>query len=409
MKRKKTKSFINRWFFTLNGLVALALLLTYPAAYVSPADFAFFAPLGLAYPFVLAINILFILFWWFKRKWNMWLSVCCIALGFPLLKDTLAFSLFNNNTEKIPDSTNISPVTHQQHKPEIEMDKEYSSYTVNVMTYNVRNFDLYNWNENVEARNNMMQLIKGEQPDIVCFQEFYTEDVGEFHNVKMLVNELGFKHHHFEKTLTLRNKDHWGVAVFSRFPIIKKGKINFDNAQNNVVTYVDIVPNKKDTLRLFNAHLQSIHLGRKDYKYVEQLKKQVGGNAEEKTETNLEEHYKSSKSILDKLLEAYTKRGKQAERLSKAVKHSPYPVIVCGDFNDTPVSYTYQTIKNSRRLTDAFLEHGNGLGKTFPGLLPNLRIDYILSDTLFNVRDFNIIKKDFSDHYPISCQINLPR
>ncbi len=364
-------SFIDKNIFRLNLLAALALLCTYPAPYFHPESAWLLALLGLGYPFALVINILFLVYWMVRRKIYLLFSLIVILTGWNLLEHSFGMNLFSN----IPEATNS---------------------TVKIMSYNVQNFDLYNWTDNVESRNKMMELIHRESPDIVCFQEFYTEDGDKFENVEYLHETLKYPHYHFEKTLTLREKNHWGVAIFSRFPIVETQKLVFEDPKLNVAIYVDIVM-YEDTIRIFNGHLQSIHLGKKDLKYVQDLKNQT----DEKSQKTPQEHIKSSSSILRKLKNAYIKRGNQALVMAKAIEASPHKVLVCGDFNDTPSSYSYRTIANN--LQDAFLESEFGFGGTYTGPLPSFRIDYILLSPELKVQKFKIIDETYSDHYPVSC------
>ena len=111
--------------------------------------------------------------------------------------------------------------------------------------------------------------------------------------------------------------------------------------------------------------------------------------------------------MMGKLRGAYKKRSVQAEMLHEKIKESPYPVIVCGDFNDVPNSYTYYTAKGN--LLDAFLKKGSGFGRTFRFISPTLRIDYILADKKFEVTGFNKIEVNYSDHYPIIADFEMPK
>lgn len=391
MKETKKLSFLSNVVFKLNMVAAFALLLTYPVPFINPSTFWLSAIWGLTYPFLLLINIGFLLYWLLKRRWQVLLSLIVILLGWDLLAKTVAFNLVEHNRQITIDDPKNS-----------EEEQEIEATDVKIMTYNVQNFDLYNWTENVESRNKMIELIQNEQPDIINFQEFYTDDNddSEFHNVKLLVNELGYKHYSFEKTLTLRTTNHWGLATFSKFPIIDKGRITFPETQNNIVAYSDINI-KGDTIRLFNLHLQSIHLGRQDLKYIKQLSlRDKDDNKDTKTE-----HWKSFSSIVSKLKAAYVKRGNQARTLANHIEESPYRVIVCGDFNDTPTSYTYETI--SQNLQDAYLKTGLGLGGTYAGPLPSFRIDYVLLDSSFEARTTQVIRKKYSDHYPMTCEFRI--
>ncbi|MFK7908131.1 MAG: endonuclease/exonuclease/phosphatase family protein [Chitinophagales bacterium] len=390
MKDSKKLSILSSIVFKLNLVAALALLLTYPVPFINPSTFWFSALWGLTYPFLLLINIGFLLYWLLKRRLQAFLSLVVILLGWNLLTKTIAFNVFQNKSEIV-----------ESEKEEEEDTPEKEATDVKIMTYNVQNFDLYNWTENVESRNKMIELIQSEKPDIINFQEFYTDDNddSEFHNVKLLVNELGYKYYSFEKTLTLRTTNHWGLATFSKFPIVSKDRITFPESKNNIVAYTNIAIGE-DTVRLFNLHLQSIHLGRQDLKYLKQLGLGDKSKKEEKTD-----HWKSFNSIVTKLKAAYVKRGNQASILADSIKHSPYRVIVCGDFNDTPTSFTYQTISN--KLQDAFLESGLGLGGTYAGPLPSFRIDYVLLDPSFEVRSTEVIRKKYSDHYPVTCEFRI--
>jgi len=330
----------------------------------------FAAIMGLGFPILLGLNLFFIIFWLFARKVYFLISLITIVLGWGFVQRTLVFDF----------------------KGAVETEKQ----TLKVMSYNVQNFDLYNWTDNEVSRNNMLKLIRDENPEVIAFQEFYTEEDEYFHNIKMLVNELGYDYYYFEKTLTLKETNHWGLAVFSKYPLSNKTAIPLQASTTNIITYCDITMPDKRTVRLFNVHLQSIGLANKDLKYLKEI-----------TETKPDaEASKSLKRIAAKLKSAFAKRGKQSDILHDAIKQSQTPVIVCGDFNDTPLSYTYQNVRKG--LKDSFIEAGNGLGVTYAGPLPLLRIDYVFTDSLFNTLDFHVIDKKYSDHYPISAVIEFP-
>ena len=352
----------------LNVVVALCLFGAYYSPTTNPSDYWFVSLLGIGYPYLLFINLLFIIYWALSRRFFWLLSLVAIVVGWSHLQTVFALNI-------------MAPK------------KEESKVRFKVMSYNVKNFDLYNWTENEEARDDMMRLIKEKDPDIITFQEFYTQEEGELHNIKRLVNELDFKHFQFEKTLTLDGNRHWGLATFSKFPLSNKNAISLDGGKRgNLITYCDVEMPDTRKLRIFNVHLQSIGFGKSDYKIFKEIKEQ------QKTPD-----LAASKSILKKLRDAYIKRSEQAEILSKSIYESKRAVIVCGDFNDTPLSYSYNTIR--KNLKDAFLEKGFGGGGTYSGPLPSFRIDYILLDSALTVHSFEIIKQSYSDHYPILSEI----
>jgi len=277
--------FIKTILLVANLLFAVALALSYWASVTNPSDFWYLAIFGILAPYLLVVNVIFIIFWLAIRKWYLIFSLAIILLGWK----------------------NISKIVALNSSELVEKDRDF----LKLMTYNVQNFDLYNWTENEESRDNMLRLIKEQNPDIITFQEFYTEEDDEnFHNIKLLVNELDYKHYHFEKTLTLKEKNHWGLATFSKYPLINKNRVDIDGSRGNLITYCDVQLPKTD-LRLFNVHLQSIGFGKKDYKFFKKFSVQ-------------NPDIESSKNILKKMRDAYIKRAEQAELLEiLTIRHCP--------------------------------------------------------------------------------------
>ena len=154
--------------------------------------------------------------------------------------------------------------------------------------------------------------------------------------------------------------------------------------------YIDIKTDNK-IFRIFATHLQSVHFEKSDYQSLRRIK-----HAQER---NLSD----SRTIVSKLKKGYESRYDQAELVSQKIKESPYPSIICGDFNDVPNSSTYFKIKGN--LQDAFLKKGAWLGRTFRFISPTLRIDYILTDKKFTVTQYQRIKVPYSDHYPVEADL----
>ena len=257
-------------------------------------------------------------------------------------------------------------------------------------------FDLYNWKKNNESRNQILTSLAEENPDILCLQEFYTsEEKGDFNNIDTVTGLLNAKNSHVEFTTTMRTFDHWGIATFTKFPIIKKGKIEFNTSANNMCIYTDIIV-RKDTIRIYNMHLQSIRFQKADYKFIEQ----VGSDS-----TDTKDEVEKSKSILRRLKRAFVKRAIQADAISAHIKACKYKVIVCGDFNDTPASYVYNTVRWN--LKDAFIESGSGFEQTYAGKFPRFRIDYILHSKEFISKDYHHLSETRTDHYPIVSYISF--
>lgn len=351
--------------YVVNVLLAIPLLLSYLSVHISPATVWPLAFFGLAYPAFLAINLLFLLVWAILAKRYILISLVAIVLGWNHLLDFWGF----NPAAKTPDSG------------------------IKLMTYNVKNFDLYNWSQNRESREVMYSTMEAEAPDILCVQEFYSDKAGRFENIESLKRRLGLPHAHVHNRVTLPNGADFGQATFTRYPIVKEGYIDFEGT-NNLCIYSDLLIDG-DTIRVYNVHLQSIYLGNEGETYVQRLLREQDTDVE------------SSKRILLKLKRGYINRAPQANIIAAAIRESPHPVVVCGDFNDTPVSYTYHTLSSG--LQDAFREKGWGIGATFAGKIPWLRIDHVLLSEELTVLGYDRIESAGSDHYPVVTWWSVPK
>ncbi len=369
-KHKRPLGSFNRFMLWLNYFAAMALFLSVLAKYISPKTFLPLAFFGISFPILFVLNLVFVMYWVMQMRWWALVSAIAVFISYNNLSDNLQYHL----GEKAPDNNDTK-----------------------VMNYNCMLFDLYNWSHNKQSRKIIFNMLQEESPDILCLQEFYTsEEPNDFHNADTLVSFLKTKNVHTEYTTTLRDFDHWGVATLTKYPIVRKGKIIFETKSNNICIYTDVLINK-DTVRIYNLHLASISFGKKEYKFINDISKN------EYKDSNLVE----SKSIFKRLKEGFLKRAEQAELVAAHMKDCKYKIILCGDFNDTPSSFAYHTLSNN--LNDAFKKAGNGIGKTYHGSLPFLRIDYILFDRSFKCYNYKRYPESLTDHYPISCYLRLER
>lgn len=382
----------------LNYLAVFCLLLSYLAPYINPNSFWPIAFFGLFYPAFLVINMLFFLFWLLKRKKYLWLSLLAIAIGYSFLFRFIKLS------------------------GEDKVVKVENERTLKVLSYNVRLFDRYNWidDQNEITRLKIIDSIRKVDAGILCIQEFFNCDSDQPPTLDSLIEILAAKNIHVEYTISVDN-NHWGIATFSIYPVINKGIVEFGSKSNNICIYSDIDLGD-DTLRVYNAHLGSILFNYDDYEVIKSVVRKTGGikmmnrDSSGPLSSSLKLKGIGEKdvpvipvlmNVFVRLKTAFKNRAEQAMAISTHISNCPYPVLLCGDFNDTPMSYSYSEILRNN-LQDAFVESGKGLGRTYIGAFPSFRIDYILHSKSIKSKGFSTMTSNtLSDHYPLSCEIIL--
>ncbi len=365
------KKFAGRLILILNIIAALLLLLAYSAPYVNPSLLLIPAFLGLMYPYLLLVNILFLVFWIIRFRKKMGISLIVILLGWNHLM-------------------NLFPVRFlQKSQPYDEQ-----SLHLSLLSYNVRMFDRYLWSKDHNSKENIFKLISETEPDIASFQEFYTANRSGSRERDIKKNLAPYKYYSIYYSKKTSMNTGYGIATYSKYPIIKTSRIPFDDTYNLAI-YTDIVA-LGDTIRVFNIHLQSIRLNMEKYSAVDTLSLR-----------DSERQIREMKDISSLIGQAFIKRAEQSKIIHNYVTDSPYPVVVMGDFNDTPISYTYHRIKKG--LDDAFRKSGKGLGNTYAGDLPSYRIDYILHSRELQTVEFLRLKSKHSDHFPIQAKIIMAK
>lgn len=365
---KRPLGWFSRCVLFLNALAALLLLISYLAAFINPAQFWPIAFLGIAYPILLLVNFVFILCWLYRKPKFAFLSIIALAMGWNTFNKTIGFS--ENTDAVIKDSS-----------------------ALRIMSYNVHMFKGYDLNEETNTRAEILTVFKDVAPDIICLQEFYTRKKGINDIQSSLIKKLGYKHHSFQEVAG-NDYDAYGIAIFSKYPIIQSGSlaVNRDKKTVNRIQYVDIEKDSKQ-FRIYNVHLQSIGFQKQDYEFIS---KKLG---------TMEDDISSTKRIGGRLKRAFIQRSEQVNVLYDDIEKSKIPHIVVGDFNDTPSSYAVNKI--ARVMNNAFSEKGRGWGVTYNGAFPNFQIDYIMASKEFSISNFHIISEKLSDHYPIWSDLQL--
>jgi endonuclease/exonuclease/phosphatase family metal-dependent hydrolase len=338
----------------LSAIVVFLTLLAYICPHVNPADFSWLAFFGTAFPWLLLANIILVGVWaWRANRFALYhLGILVFGwqyitgfIGLDFGKDTVPENSFTIATH------NIGGIWRGQH---------YISDSMRAATA-----EIYTsfWKENG-------------LPDILCVQEVSTK----FYHI--LGKKLGY-----EYTFNLKK----GTTIFSRFPIEAGGEVPFDRTSNSAL-WADVRIGKK-TVRLYNVHLQS--------NKVAATTDKVAANPD----LDERETWRQIGGVLKRVGGATGIRAEQAQRVREHLQTSPHPIVVCGDFNDTPNSYVYSHL--SQGLADTFREKGLGLGTTFAGTLPLLRIDYILTEKGFDTFSCRTIRGGDSDHYPVVTTLGL--
>ena len=338
---------LNGVLYILNMLLLFALFLSYASPYISPDTFLWpIALLGLIYPFLLLTNVLFTIYWLIRFKKHFWANIIVILLGYGHIQNLI----------NIQDNG-------------IDTEAEFS-----VLSFNVRLFNAYNWIKKDNVKQEIIQYLNKESVSILCLQEFYAPEE---------LPKLNYPHSHIG--LQSKRKS-WRMATYSNFPIFKKGTVSISGERtNNVCIYSDIAIGG-DSIRVYNVHLASNWFEKEDYEFLD--RPSVEG----------------AESIIQRLKTSFFKRAKQVKAIKAHMNTSPYPIILCGDFNDTPTSFTYNQL--SEGLNDSFTNTGMGLGQTYNGKFPTLRIDYILYSPEFELNSFKTTEVNLSDHFPIVSTFN---
>ena len=346
----KKLSWFNKVVFFFNIVITVLTFVAYILPFLTPKVFSLLAVLTLILPLFLILNGVFFFYWLLQLKRQMILSGIILLLGITFINKFYKFS-----TNEIPASEDDFVI----------------------MSYNVRLFNLFEWLPNENVAQDILTFVNDQNPDILCIQEYSNSA------------QVDFRVYKHKYIYMQGDQIKTGQAIFSKFPIVDSGKIIFPESDNSVV-YADIRKGK-DTMRVYNMHLQSIKIS-PDVTEIEENVESI--------------NKQKSQQVFKRLRDGFKKQQYQAELLVNHKKKCHYPIVVCGDMNNSAFSYIYRSIKGN--LNDCFEEQGKGFGQTYHFKYYPARIDYIFADKKMKVKSFtNFSKFSKSDHYPVMTRLNL--
>lgn len=338
----KIRAFIDKFIFGLNVLFSASLLLSCFVPFIPNDKAPIVAFFSLGIPILVFANLIFLLFWLLRRKKQGFLSLVVLAISYFSLSSFFMFRFSETAVEEDD---------------------------LSVMTFNVRGFNKYQEIKNPNLFEELLDFIKTENPDVICFQEFNFRNRDDF---------KAYKYRYLEY---IKNKGKVTLAIYSKYPIINQGLLNFSESPNNAA-FIDILY-KNDTIRVYNLHLESLRI----------IPGAVARGQEQ------------TAKLYKRVSHSFEKQQEQAELILASRKSTNYKTIVMGDFNGTEYSNVYKTIKGDD-LKDTFKEKGKGYGRTYNFKYYPVRIDFILADERFEVVAHKNYDVRLSDHFPVMASFS---
>ncbi len=368
------RKFTKRVFIIINIFICIVFLLACLSPYVSPAQWPVMGFLSLAVPYMAVLLIFSIIFWLIAKPVVSFIPIVTLAIGWKQLIVVCAWHPLNN----------FNPQTK-------------GDSILRIVSWNVRGLYGISNSSYTQSKNRteIGALVNNLNPDVICLQEFnYSTNprAQNAENINLFIRNC--PHYFFSNDITNKAGNYFsGTILFSRYPIVNSGKVKFSGPNAESLIYADILKGG-DTVRIFTTHLQSFEFGPIDYHYLEKIK-----------DPDKETFLPASKNLYSKMKAAFLQHSFQADAVRKTTDESPYPSVICGDFNDVPNSYTYFHIRKDRQ--DSFLASSFGIGRSYNALAPTLRIDYILPDKHFNIRQLDMVDEGLSDHHLLVTDISL--
>jgi endonuclease/exonuclease/phosphatase (EEP) superfamily protein YafD len=369
---ERIRTFFSHSVFLINILCVIWLALCLMSSIVSPQNVKNLQLFSLTFPFAITANIFFIFFWIFSsRRLRLVPSLLILAASYNVIPAVFGLHFLYQN------------------------DWAAREGTFKVMSWNTHAMGIFNVPFEKKHASGIVAYIKAQDPDILVLPEFSVAAITHKSKYKdQIIRNGRYKAHYFTSDNGLGPDILIGTAIFSRYPIINYQAVFLDSFI--AISYSDVVLPTHDTTRIFAVHLHTFGLSDNDKSYIEDVK-----NRDAKGIVK-------SRSFLWKFNNAYSMRAAEADKVAGFITDSPYPVIVAGDFNDLPFSYSYTTIRGD--LSDAFASKGRGFGRTYNQIIPTLRIDHILYDAdQFRITAFRTPYVDLSDHSPILTRFRIAK
>lgn len=337
------------------GLLAMALSVA--NAYINPKNFIWTMAFGLAFWEIFFFNVFILMLLLLLRSNKAWISVIALLVALPGLFKSFSFG------------------SHR------EADK-----SIRVMSYNVHMFDhIDGTTGNEQFAEAVVDMVREQNPDILCCQEFssFKKGVTRPKCIEQFAESAGFQYIYYN-----RKNGYGGNVIFSKYPMAKVTEDSGFGQENTYGVMVSVDAGDKGKFHLANVHLLSYMITDSEIEIL----------------TNTSERQDNidtiGKKVLHKLRYGFQKRSEELQTVLKAMPPVEGPVIVCGDFNEPPLSYNYRQMQKAG-FDDTFIKAGRGIKPTYAGKLPLLRIDYIWAKDGVKPLIFRRCKYKASDHYPI--------
>lgn len=358
--------------------VAILVLLSMLAPVIDPHSMWILSMLGLAAPLLYGSLLLLILYWIVRWRWLYAAPMLLVALI---------------GAGKVPRFYRLNIMRDYSDGQAVER----GSFTV--MTYNIGNFLPYFADGSEPQIAAEAAAIDSLSPDIICLQEFQSTPACPREMFDTLLRSRDYRPLVSLRLVTHPEQGHGvGNAIYTRYRIVRSGTIDNRTELDStdcIAMWADLTIGD-DTVRVVNNHLRTTSITRDDQEYL------VSGTF---IEDESEAREGKLRSIASRFRINSQIRAAQADTISRFIAASPYKVIVCGDFNDGPMSYAYNRI--GRRLDDAFVERGRGSQYTYRGFFNLLRIDFIFVDERFEVLEYSSPHIGASDHYPVVARLKI--